>query len=154
MPECLLVAMPSNTCRPWLAWPQIREITVSAALPLPLRFKVAIAYFVLAVGLGVGMGATHNFTLMPVHAHMNLVGWVSQALIAFIFRLYPGIEETGLAKAQFWIYNIFGAILLVMLTIYLLGHPAIEPLLAIASIGTFVGVVLVPITLWRWQPAA
>jgi len=119
---------------------------------LSLRFKVAITYFVLAVGMGVGMAASHNFTLLPVHAHMNLVGWVSQALIALIFRLYPGIEETRLAKAQFWTYNVFGLGMLVFLTLYLLGNAAIEPVLAVCAIGTFVGVLLFPLTLWRWKP--
>ena len=51
--------------------------------------RIAVVYFVLGVALGVVMGATNNFTLRPVHVHLNLLGWVSMALIGLIGHFYP-----------------------------------------------------------------
>ena len=36
--------------------------------------------------LGIVMGATHDFTLAPAHAHLNLLGWVSMTLFGLYYR--------------------------------------------------------------------
>ena len=38
------------------------------------------------MGLGIGMGAKHDFMLAPVHAHINLLGWVSMVLFGLFYR--------------------------------------------------------------------
>ena len=38
------------------------------------------------MSLGIVMGATHDFTLAPVHAHLNLLGWVSMMLYGLYYR--------------------------------------------------------------------
>ena len=55
-----------------------------------LRFGVAFA--VLGMALGIFMGASHDFTLTPVHAHINLVGWVSMFLAGLFYRAHPQAE--------------------------------------------------------------
>ena len=48
------------------------------------------ALFALAgVGLGYWMGMTEQFGLMPVHAHLNLLGWVSMFLYGLFYRAAP-----------------------------------------------------------------
>ncbi|WP_175476851.1 MULTISPECIES: hypothetical protein [Virgibacillus] len=42
--------------------------------------KIAAVYSVLGVCLGLTMGITENFSFTSVHAHLNLLGWVSLAL--------------------------------------------------------------------------
>lgn len=56
--------------------------------------RVSRAFFTLAVLcglsgmlLGMAMGATQDFTLHPVHAHLNLVGWASLALMGGYYSL-------------------------------------------------------------------
>ena len=39
--------------------------------------KMAALYLLVGVGLGIHMGKSHDFTLMPVHAHANLLGWAT-----------------------------------------------------------------------------
>ena len=48
---------------------------------LPLRFLlVAVVAAMFGMGGGIFMAITHDFTLAPAHAHLNLLGWVSMAL--------------------------------------------------------------------------
>jgi hypothetical protein len=69
---------------------------------LPLLFlTAAAACLVCGVALGIGMGIAHDFQLAPVHAHTNLVGWTSLALMGLTFRAYPALAEGRLAVAQF-----------------------------------------------------
>jgi hypothetical protein len=57
---------------------------------LPLLFLTAAATCLLVgVSLGIGMGISHDFHLAPVHAHLNLVGWTSLALMGLTYRAWP-----------------------------------------------------------------
>lgn len=72
-----------------------------------LRFiKIAVVYLLVGTSLGVYMGMKEVFTLAPVHAHLNLLGWVSLALIGIVYHLYPAAAETRLARIHFWIHNL------------------------------------------------
>jgi hypothetical protein len=69
---------------------------------LPLLFLVTAAICMVGgVMLGIGMGMAHDFRLMPVHAHTNLVGWASLALMGLTLRAWPQLAEGKLAIAQF-----------------------------------------------------
>lgn len=68
--------------------------------------KIAAVYFFLAILLGIGMGIGQNFAYTSVHAHLNLLAWVSLALFGLIYLHYPKAGETGLAKTHFWLHNI------------------------------------------------
>jgi len=56
--------------------------------------KIAVLYLALGVTLGVVMGMMHVFTFMPVHAHLNLLGWASLALVGLVYHAYPQAAET------------------------------------------------------------
>jgi hypothetical protein len=45
----------------------------------------ALLFLMVGIGMGIYMAISHDFTLSPVHAHVNLLGWVTNALIATIF---------------------------------------------------------------------
>lgn len=64
---------------------------------------LVIGLICLAVGvcLGVYMGVQHDFLLMPVHAHLNLVGWASLTLFGLIYRAYPELTKSPLARVHF-----------------------------------------------------
>ena len=44
------------------------------------------------MGIGIVMGTREDFTLAPVHAHINLLGWVTLALY--------GLYHRGVARAR------------------------------------------------------
>lgn len=111
--------------------------------------KMAVIYFVVGVTLGVYMGATQNFTLRPVHAHINLLGWASMALIGFFVLHFGDRLGAGLAKAQFWLHQVSAPILLVTLTIELMGNPGIGPVVGLFSVVAWVSVVLFAINVLK-----
>jgi hypothetical protein len=69
---------------------------------LPVLFLIAAATCLVAgVAMGIGMGMAHDYRLMPVHAHTNLVGWTSLALIGLTMRAWPQLAAGRLAAVQF-----------------------------------------------------
>ena len=50
--------------------------------------------------LGMWMGANQDFALAPVHAHTNLVGWVTLSLFGLAHRAYPSLRASRLAMPQ------------------------------------------------------
>jgi len=70
--------------------------------------KVSAAFFLvgaLLVLAGMALGeymASHNdFTLMPVHAHANLLGWVTLALFGTFYALTKETYSPRLAWINF-----------------------------------------------------
>lgn len=104
--------------------------------------RLAAVYFAAAVTLGIAMGASGDHTLTAVHAHLNLLGWVSMSLFALIGLAYPAITKGPVADAQFWLYNTGVPVMLGALALRLNGHAAAEPLVALASIAVGVSVAL------------
>jgi hypothetical protein len=105
-------------------------------------FRVAIVYFVVAVALGIVMGASGDHTLIAVHAHLNLLGWVAMTLFALIGMAHPAITEGPIATAQFWLHNIGVPVMLGALALRLKGYTAVEPVIGLASIVVGIGVLL------------
>lgn len=117
------------------------------------------AFFILAVLmglagmlLGIQMGMAHDFQLVPVHAHINLVGWVSLALFGIGYRL--GFAKSGgLGVLHFWIAAA-GAILL-PLGIYLAMTRQQEAVVIIGSLLTVASMLLFLVNVVRaWSSPA
>lgn len=100
----------------------------------------AILYLGVGVMLGVYMGASHDHSLFPVHAHLNLLGWVTLALIGVIYHFFPVAGANRLATAQFWLHNAALVVMMGALAVHLKGNPSIEPLIAVGSLGMLVSV--------------
>jgi cbb3-type cytochrome oxidase subunit 1 len=111
-----------NTCSTWL--------------------RIAVLYFVVAALLGILMGMSGNHTLFPVHAHLNLLGWVSMAIFGLIYRQYPELAASKLAQIHFWLYNISLPVTMVTLACLLQGNAALEPVVGICSLLLGAAIVL------------
>lgn len=111
--------------------------------------RIAVVYVLLGVSLGIGMAASHDYTLRPVHAHLNLLGWASMALFGLWYRVAPAAADTRLAKVHFWLHNIALPIQMITLAMYLGGKESIEPVLALASVAIGIGLVCFAINLWK-----
>ncbi|MGO4572412.1 hypothetical protein [Microvirga sp. 2TAF3] len=61
---------------------------------------LGVLCLIVGVVLGIGMGAAHDFQYAPVHAHLNLLGWASLALFGLIYKAYPALSVSWLAKAH------------------------------------------------------
>jgi hypothetical protein len=62
--------------------------------------RIAALYLVVGVAMGIVMGITQKFTLVPVHAHINLLGWASLGIMGVIYHAYPAAAQTLLARAS------------------------------------------------------
>jgi cbb3-type cytochrome oxidase subunit 1 len=112
--------------------------------------KIAALYFIVAVSLGAYMGATEDFTFTPVHAHLNLLGWVSLAIIGCIYLLKPHLATTRLARMHFWLHNIGAPVMLSGVALIDTGHmEAGGPIAGIASLVTVFGILCFVLNLWR-----
>ena len=122
---------------------------------MSIRFlRIAAVYFVVAVALGLYMGMTEQFTQVPVHAHLNLLGWVSMALFGLIYHAWPAAGETKLARWHFWIHNLSVPVFMAVLFMMLSGNAALGPAVGLIATVTLIGIVLFAVNLWRTIPAA
>ncbi len=112
--------------------------------------RLAVIYIVLGVIIGNVMGATMDFTLRPVHAHINLLGWASMGLFGLWYRSAPAAAETRLAKFHFWVYNIALPIQMATLTMEVTGNTAAGPILAASSLAIAIGFLCFAINLWKF----
>jgi len=117
------------------------QTTTVSSIPQPqfsragiIWLKLAVLYLILGISLGIAMGASQNFTLRPVHAHINLLGWTTMALAGLIYSVFPKAGESRLARLHFWLLNLALPVMMGALTLLLLGHMGIAPVLAIGEI--------------------
>lgn len=123
-------------------------------IALPYRFMLsAIVFAIIGMGLGIWMGSTGPsvFNYAPVHAHLNLAGWVTMFLFGLFYRATPSAAATSLASVHFWC-ALVGVILLV---IGILGAVMPEPSLDLVVIpGSLLTFLSMLIFLWVvWQSA-
>ena len=57
----------------------------------------ATACLIGGVSMGIFMGIAHDFQFAPVHAHLNMVGFVSLAIFGLTYKLYPALQRSRLA---------------------------------------------------------
>ncbi|GAA0538278.1 hypothetical protein FHS83_003558 [Rhizomicrobium palustre] len=108
-------------------------------------FFVTGALFVMAgMGLGAFMGAQQDFRLTPVHAHINLVGWVTMALYGTFYALTAKTMLKWLAWTNYALATLAVVIMIPSLGAYLITQkgtylaPLITgELLAMAGMITF-----------------
>lgn len=75
--------------------------------------KISSIYLIIGIGFGLFMHSTVQLQWGATHAHINVVGWLTTAIIGLIYSVYPKIGENSLGQAQFWLYNIGLPILLI-----------------------------------------
>src|SRR5215468_6633694 len=107
-----------------------------------LWFKLAVIYLIVGVGLGIAMGVSHAFTLRPVHAHINLLGFTVLALAGLIYSVFPEAGASRLARIHFWLHNIALPVMMGSLAVLLLGNEAVVPILGVSEILAAVGVLV------------
>lgn len=103
-------------------------------------FRLSVVYLVVGMSMGMYMGMNQDFLLAPVHAHVNLLGFVVLALAGLIFVVLPDLAKTRLATAFFWLYNLGSPPALIALAFVLHGHDAAAgPILAVTETMIWLG---------------
>ena len=119
-----------------------------------LFLRVAVLYVLAGMGLGIFMAMSQDHSMMPAHAHINLVGWVSMALYALVYRAWPEAAEGAAAWTHFWLANIGTLTLVVGVSGITAGYPdAFEGVAAVGSIITLLSMLLFAVIVFRRVPA-
>ncbi|HEY3796755.1 MAG TPA: hypothetical protein VGL58_00245 [Caulobacteraceae bacterium] len=61
---------------------------------------LGLTFLVFGMGFGIWMGITQSFQYADVHAHWNLVGFVTSTLYGLIHRAYPKLATSRLTWVQ------------------------------------------------------
>ncbi|WP_018181438.1 hypothetical protein [Kaistia granuli] len=112
----------------------------------------AVIYVIVGMIGGIIMGAKQDFSLAPAHAHLNLIGWVSLALMGFYYNANRDKAESRLATIQFWVSTVGLWIMIPGLVLTLRMVPVGEPIVIAGSIITLMGMILFAVSIFRSAP--
>jgi cbb3-type cytochrome oxidase subunit 1 len=110
--------------------------------------RIAALYLAVGATMGIVMGIKHQFSLAPVHAHINLLGWASLAIMGVIYKVYPAAADTRLARIHFWVHNIALPVFMIGLGFGLSGHEEFMLLVDIGATAVFVAILIFVVNLW------
>ncbi len=109
-------------------------------------------YIVLGVSLGAYMGGSGDTSLSPVHAHINLLGFVLMMIFGVFYHLFPAAAASRLATLHFWLHQLGTVTVLVMLFLLLSGRiteASMVPAAPIAEMAVLLGLVAFSVNVWR-----
>jgi hypothetical protein len=107
--------------------------------------------------LGMYMGASNDHTMAPVHAHINLLGWASLALMGAFYGLAGARAPAKLAWTNFGLSNLGNLLTLPMVAVIQSGKPPIVPVLVGGEVAIVLGMLLFGVAIvqvGRATPAA
>lgn len=111
--------------------------------------KLGVSFGLIGMAMGVYMAASHDHTLAPVHAHINLIGWVGMFLAGLFYAQRPHAAAGRMAQAQL-ISAVLGLLILTPgLAGVLLGFSFGEPMAAIGSMLTILAMLIFAIVVFR-----
>lgn len=107
-----------------------------------LYFRTAIVFLIVGLCMGLKMGISGDHSIIGAHAHANLLGWVTMAIFGGYHALNPEKAERRIATLQYGVYTFGVALMVPALYLMLSGNAALEPVVGIASLITFAGVLM------------
>lgn len=104
----------------------------------------SLAYAVFGMCVGIYMAASKDHSQHVAHAHILLVGFVVSFIYGLIHRLWIEAGKGALAKLQFYLHQISALVMSVGLMLFYGGlfREALDPILAVSSLGVLVGALL------------
>lgn len=101
---------------------------------------IGVLYLVVGMVLGIVMGTRQDFQLAPVHAHINLVGFVSHCAFGLVHRAWPALRTGIIATAQFWLFVLGTPLFVAGIAMSVLGGTVV--LAVVGSILVLLGALL------------
>lgn len=106
----------------------------------------SLSYAALGMALGLYMGISENHTQFVTHAHILLVGFVVSFVYGVTHKLWLGADAPPrLAKTQFFVHHVAALTMFAGLFLMFgnfLPQAQVGPVVGIASIGVFAGLLL------------
>ena len=104
-------------------------------------FATGCVYLLIGMGMGIWMGANQQFTLSPVHAHLNLIGWATIGLMGTFYALAGERAPLRLAWLNYGLISVGILIMAPALATMLLGDTRFLPALMVSEILLVAGTV-------------
>jgi peptidoglycan/LPS O-acetylase OafA/YrhL len=114
-----------------------------------LSFKLAVLFIIVGMAMGIGMAVTQNHAIMPAHAHLNLLGWVSLFLFGIYYERRPALDTSRSAMIQVVLWSVGTVILTIAVAAIHLGYPAADPFAGIASLIVLVAILMFAYFIFR-----
>jgi uncharacterized membrane protein len=113
-------------------------------------FRISVSLGLIGIVLGIVMGIRQDFVLMPAHAHLNLLGFVTMFLSALYYRVVPEAAASGLARYQA-IVSVAGAVVfpIGIACVLLGGHDRFEPVVVAGALTVLLGMALFAVIVFR-----
>jgi len=107
-----------------------------------LSFRLAVLFIIVGIAMGIGMAASQDHSIMPAHAHLNLLGWVSLFLFGIYYERRPSLDTSRLALIQVGLWSVGTVILTIAVAAIHLGYTGADPIAAIASLVVLAAMLL------------
>ena len=109
-------------------------------MPGPKTFQLtAVIYGLAGMAWGLQMGLSGDHVMMPAHAHLNLLEWVSLSIMAAFYRSAGRQTSPRLVTANY-VLSAFGPLVFTFgLAMELSGHPAFAPVIGIGAVISMAG---------------
>jgi len=113
-------------------------------------FRISVSLGLIGIVLGIVMGIRQDFVLMPAHAHLNLLGFVTMFLSALYYRVVPEAGASGLARYQA-IVSVAGAVVfpIGIACVLVGGHDRFEPVVVAGALTVLLGMALFAVIVFR-----
>lgn len=126
--------------------PKRRILGMGANMNVSRNFMLCgTVFLVIGLGFGMHMGATGDRSFAPLHAHLNLLGFVLSMIFAIVYRVFPAMGETRLAGYHFWLHVVPATVLLVMLFLLFSGtieEASMAPVAPLAEVAIMIGTLM------------
>jgi hypothetical protein len=112
-------------------------------------FAAAALYGMIGVSWGLAMSITKDHGTYSAHAHLNLLGWISMALMGTFYALLGQTIPNWIKLANFTLSNVGVVCMISGLYLYLgqKGPPSVfAPLLAVGGLSVVGGFLLFGVT--------
>lgn len=103
---------------------------------------VGTLFLLTGIPLGMYMGASGQMALAPVHAHINLLGFALMMVFGLVYRRFPAMAASPLARIHFWLHTVGTLGVAVMLFLLLSGRiteAGMVPVAPLTELAVLVG---------------
>ena len=114
-------------------------------------FSVAVLFGLLGMSLGLYMTLVSNHVSYPAHAHLNLIGWVGNAIFGSFYALAGESANRKLAWATLVLNSVAISLMASGLALYLNGvQSSLVPIIARSGEGlVFLSMLVFAISVWQ-----
>jgi hypothetical protein len=99
-----------------------------------LSFRLAVLFVIAGISMGIGMAVSQDHSIMPAHAHLNLLGWVSLFLFGIYYERRPALDSSRLALIQVGLWSVGTVLLTIAVAAVHLGYTSADPVAGVATL--------------------